>query len=187
MYDYFNNAIFICGILALLFAAVSFCHLAKVYNTYCDLLETLKGGMEKMDSFSDDIRRQVRERIDVIGNSLQEEVRKHYAGVMKRGGKYMEFPSPGRTFSGETVRVIQVLPDGNCLVLIVKHDYSNDEDITQPAYMVLKEKEKYRYYDNEEIKISEDTVIIQAGIFQYRSGCDGSAVRTVPAIKVLGL
>ena len=86
MYDYFNNAIFICGILALLFAAVSFCHLAKVYNTYCDLLETLKGDMEKMDSFSDDIRRQVRERIDVIGNSLQKEVRKHYAGVMKRGG-----------------------------------------------------------------------------------------------------
>ena len=53
--------------------------------------------------------------------------------------------------------------------------------------MVLKEKEKYRYYDNEEIEISEDTVIIQAGIFQYRSGSNGSAVRTVPAIKVLGL
>lgn len=186
MLDFFNYPIITCGILSLIFSGFSIWKVSREYSKLCSEVKRLTDEYDKLNSLNEEVRNQIRSKIEEVGNKIKIKIEKHCEENLSRGGRYKEFKTPSRTFEAETLRILQVLPDGNCLAALINYDYNEDREDGQLAYLLLKETEKYKFYDDEELELNKDTVIFWKGIFQYRA-VNGSMQKTIPAVQILGL
>ena len=93
------------------------------------------------------------------------------------------FEKPGEVIDVNAFQVFQVIGDNSALVFGGEiGEYSGTEHFTGPAFVITNDEGKY-YYDEEIIRVPENKVVRQVGIYKYRtnSGMD----KTVPIIKIM--
>ena len=100
-----------------------------------------------------------------------------FQGNSGNGATYFE--KPGQVIEGTSVQVFQVLEPGAALV----HAQSDRSDLYLGAvYLITNDEGKY-YYDDEIIKVPEDKVFRQVGIYKYPTKNDFE--KTVPIIQIM--
>lgn len=189
--DTLSLVMIIAGTLAL---AISVYTVTKAANEYLGYRRTLKRFLDYINqarSLCNEMHEGMKETIETIDanieKAVEEKLRQKLPETTKLSdyGKYTKFNDPGQSFEGDTIKIHQVLPDGNVLCQIISHDYNGKVHGFQNAFLPMKDGKKFKYYDGQEITLPEDAVIFQTGTFQYPGGMTGTPV-TVPAIRIFG-
>ena len=89
------------------------------------------------------------------------------------------FKEPGEIIEGKSFKVFQVLADHAALV---NGKSSHSDAYIGPVYLIVNDEDKY-YYDDEIVKIPNDKVLRQIGIYRYLTNRD--IVKTVPIIEIM--
>lgn len=93
------------------------------------------------------------------------------------------FEKPGEVIDVKSFKVFQVIGDNAALVAGGEIGrYSGDEIFMGPTFVVTNDEGKY-YYDEEIIRVPENRVARQVGIYRYRN--NAGMEKTVPIIKIL--
>ncbi len=88
------------------------------------------------------------------------------------------FKKPGEIIEGKAFQVFQVLDDNAALV----KGESSQNFFFGPVYLIVNEEGKY-YYDEEIIKVPENKVVRQIGIYRYETKSEFE--KAVPIIQIL--
>lgn len=89
------------------------------------------------------------------------------------------FEEPGEIINEKSVQVFQVLAKDAALVR-GKSPYTDSHLGT--IYLLVNDEEKY-YYDDEIIKVPENRIVRQVGIYRYPT--KNEIIKTVPIIEIL--
>lgn len=92
------------------------------------------------------------------------------------------FEKPGDVIDVEAFEVFQVLGEDAALVHGKSREYSSMEVFSGAVYLLTNEDGKY-YYDDEVVRVPDDKVARQVGIYQYQTKSDFG--KTVPIIQIM--
>lgn len=190
--DIITIGIAVLGIIAAFYLISAILRVAKEYKRFISLLGTLMESGQAMREFAEKLPKQVDDCISSLGDDLHKYVDEELDKRLKKPvsntecGSYTKFDAPGEIFEGDTIHVHQMLPDGHMLCQILTHDRQGDTTHTINAYIRLKDSDKFKYYDGQDITLPRSAVVFQTGTFQYSGGMFGTPI-TVPAIEIFGL